>query len=509
MTVRHRLAVMLALLASLLVAVVPVGSAALPTDSSALRAAVDAAEIVETLEAFQAIADANGGTRASGTPGYAASVAYVVAQLEAAGYDPVVQEFEFPFFQLLSPGTLQRVSPDPETYTAEADFFTMMFSGSSDVTAELQPVNDIVIPPGPVESTSTAGCEPGDFAGFEAGNIALIQRGTCTFEIKVANAIEAGASAVILFNEGQVGRTEAFSGTLTNPVDIPVVMASFEVGAELYALTQAGEVVMRVATSTLSETRTTWNVIAELEGTRDDRTVVVGAHLDSVLEGPGIQDNGSGSATILEIAEEMAALGIEPTNTVRFIWFGAEESGLLGSEYYVSQLSKAELKDIAVMLNFDMIASPNYVRFVYDGDGRPTGTRGPAGSGNVEDVFLEFFSASGLPTEPTEFDGRSDYGPFIAAGIPSGGLFTGAEGIKTPEEQAIYGGTAGVPYDPCYHLACDTIDNINIEVLEQMADAAAHATLTFAMTQSAVAGTGQASEKAKGHGLYKGPKIQR
>jgi Zn-dependent M28 family amino/carboxypeptidase len=218
-----------------------------------------------------------------------------------------------------------------------------------------------------------------------------------------------------------------------------------------------------------------------------------------VPEGPGINDNGSGSAMILEIAEEMAELGIEPRNTVRFIWFGAEESGLLGSEYYVSQLSKREQKDIAVMLNFDMVASPNYVRFVYDGDA------GPTGSGNVEDVFLDYFASVGLPVEPTAFDGRSDYGPFIEQGIPAGGLFTGAEEIKTPEEQAIYGGTAGIAYDPCYHQACDTIENINEEVLEQMADAASHAILTFAMTRSAVGGTAQ----GHAYGQFKGPHARR
>ena len=216
--------------------------------------------------------------------------------------------------------------------------------------------------------------------------------------------------------------------------------------------------------------------------------MVVGAHLDSVLEGPGINDNGSGSATILELAIQLAELGIDPVNTVRFAWWGAEESGLLGAQYYVDQLSKRERKDIAVNLNFDMVGSTNYVRFVYDGDA------GPNGSGVVEDVFLDYFASQGLPVEPTDFDGRSDYGPFIDVGIPAGGLFTGAEGVKTPEQEDVYGGTAGISYDPCYHAACDDIDNVDLTVLEQMADAAAHATLTFAMTSSAVQGT------AKGQG---------
>ncbi len=225
---------------------------------------------------------------------------------------------------------------------------------------------------------------------------------------------------------------------------------------------------------------------------------MVGAHLDSVPQGPGIQDNGSGVAAILEIALQMAELGIEPRNRVRFAFWGAEESGLFGSEFYVANLSKRDIKDIALNLNFDMIGSPNFVRFVYDGDGSDTPLEGPNGSPNIEDVFLDYFAEQGLPTEATAFDGRSDYGPFIAVGIPAGGLFTGAEGIKSEEEVAIYGGTAGEQYDPCYHLACDTFDNISLEALDQMGDAAAHAVLTFAMTTSSVNGT----DKGKGKGKW-------
>jgi Zn-dependent M28 family amino/carboxypeptidase len=236
------------------------------------------------------------------------------------------------------------------------------------------------------------------------------------------------------------------------------------------------------------------NVIADSTG-RADRTVVVGAHLDSVLEGPGIQDNGSGSAAILELAKQMAELGVNPTNRVRFAWWGGEEFGLLGSELYVSHLSSRELKDIALNLNFDMIASPNFVRFVYDGDGSATGTSGPNGSGNIEKVFTDYFATQGLAIDPTPFSGRSDYGPFIDRGIPAGGLFTGAEGIKTAQQAAVYGGTAGVAYDHCYHQLCDDITNVNHTALDQMSDAVADATLQFAMTSSSVNGTSRASDQ--------------
>ena len=185
---------------------------------------------------------------------------------------------------------------------------------------------------------------------------------------------------------------------------------------------------------------------------------------NSVGTGPGINDNGSGSAALVEFAHELR--GVYPKNKIRFIWFSAEESGLLGSEHYVANLSPEEKAKIAAMLNFDMIGSPNYVNFVYDGDLSDSPPMGedvfhPAArpfSATIEKIFLDYFKSQRIPNLPTDFDGRSDYGPFIAAGvgIPAGGLFTGAEGVKTAAEAEIYGGTAGQPYDPCYHQACDT-----------------------------------------------------
>ncbi len=329
--------------------------------------------------------------------------------------------------------------------------------------------------------------------------------------MKAQNAAAAGYDAVIIFNEGTEGQEDRITtlfGTLGEPgTTIPVIGTSYAVGEELYDLTLAGRVVVHVETSTLSEIRTTSNLIAETKTGRTDRVVVVGAHLDSVTAGPGINDNGSGSSTILEIAQEMAELGIEPVNQVRFAWWGAEEAGLFGSQFYVDQLSKNEIKDIAVNLNFDMVGSPNYVRFVYDGDASDTDSLGSSGSGAVEDVFLDYFAVVELPAEPTAFDGRSDYDAFISVGIPAGGLFTGAEEIKTAEQAAIYGGTAGVALDPCYHLACDDIDNLNEDALDEMSDAAAHATLTFAMTKSAVEGTDKG--KALGHGKFKGSSLRK
>lgn len=466
--------------------------AAKGVDSSPFRAALNVDNIRFHQQALQAVADANGGTRASGTPGYEDSVEYVVNQLTLAGYQVTVQPFEFPFFQELAPPVMEQTAPDPTLYQADVDFFTMTFSGSGDVTAQAVPADNF-------------GCDPADFANAVfTGQVALILRGECTFAQKAINAQAAGAAAVIVYNDE--ARQDPFRGTLGGlVVDTPVVGTSFAIGQDL----GDADITVRLAVSALSENRTAKNVIAETAGGRDDRVVVVGAHLDSVEEGPGIQDNGSGSAAILEIALELARSGIEPVNKVRFAWWGAEEFGLLGSQYYVDNLSKRDIKNIAVNLNFDMIGSPNFVRFVYDGDGSATATAGPNGSANVERVFLDYFAGQGLPTEPTAFDGRSDYGPFIAVGIPAGGLFTGAEGIKTPEQAAVYGGSAGDQYDPCYHLACDTFDNISLQALDEMSDAAAHAVLTFAMTSSAVNGTAKASKVATEALEFRGDRLQK
>jgi Zn-dependent M28 family amino/carboxypeptidase len=484
-------------------------SSAVRIDTYDLREAVTVEGVRAHQQALQDIADDNGGTRESSTQGYFDSVEYVADMMEAAEYDVVIQEFDYPFFEEQEPAELQQISPVPTDYPYfdATGFATMEYSGSGDVTAAAEGV-DLILPPADAANTSTSGCEPEDFGGFSSGNIAVIQRGSCDFVVKAMNAEAAGAVGAIIFNEGQTGRTDAFLGTLGEPgVTIPVVGAAFDVGVEL----AAGGVVVRMFVNATSENRLTANLIAETPGGRDDRVVVVGAHLDSIPGGPGINDNGSGAAAILEVALQMAKLGIEPRNKVRFAWWGAEESGLLGAEFYVGNLSKREIKNIALNLNFDMVGSPNFVRFVYDGDGSATPASGPNGSGNIEDVFLRYFAEEGLATEPTAFDGRSDYGPFIDAGIPAGGLFTGAEGIKTAEQEAVYGGTAGDQYDPCYHLACDTFDNVSLEAIDQNSDAIAHPVMTFAMTTSAVNGT----DKGKGPGKwgdameYKGSRLRK
>lgn len=215
--------------------------------------------------------------------------------------------------------------------------------------------------------------------------------------------------------------------------------------------------------NSIEENRTTYNVLAETKGGDHNNVIMAGGHTDSVEKGPGINDDGSGVIGILDVA--LALTNFSVTNAVRFAFWSAEEFGLLGSEYYVSQLNQSaeELAKVRAYLNFDMIASPNYYLAIYDGDGSDFNITGPPGSSEIEAVFEDFYTAKGYVPASTAFDGRSDYGPFLENNIAAGGLFTGAEEVKTEEEVAIYGGEAGVAYDPNYHQEGDTIDNINME----------------------------------------------
>ncbi|GAA3241945.1 M28 family metallopeptidase [Pseudonocardia petroleophila] len=440
---------------------------AAPADAAALVDCVTVDDVRAHQRALQDIADANGGNRASGTPGYDASVAYVAEQARAAGLTVTTRDFEFPFFQVES----ESLARGGQDYVAGTDFATMAFSGSGDVSGTAVPV-DLQIPPA---GSSTSGCEPADFDDFPPGAIALLQRGTCPFGVKAANAADAGARGAVIVNSGETPENSAvLQGTLGGPVAIPVVGATSALADEL------AEARVTLATVTVNETRSSTNVLAETTGGTGDRVLMVGAHLDSVPEGPGINDNGSGSAAILAVAQRMAAASTE--RTVRFAWWGSEELGLLGATDYVATLPGPEAERIDAYLNFDMVGSPNAVRFVYDGDdsdaeGAPAG---PDGSAGIEDVFEAFYDGRGLAHEGTDFDGRSDYGPFIEAGIPAGGLFTGAEDVKTPEQAAAYGGEAGAAYDPCYHAACDTYDNVDVDVLDQNTDAIADAVFRLA-----------------------------
>lgn len=472
---------------------------------------ITAEGVFEHAEAFQEIADANEdefypGTRAAGTEGYDDSAEYVAALLRNAGWKVTLDPVKVTF---VLPSTLRQVTP------VMADYETGAFTGSGSGTVEGAVIPVDINLSG--DRASSSGCEAADFAGLDFSgdaDIALIQRGTCNFGDKALNAENAGAEAVIIFNQGDTpdreGLIVANASTLGDGTSIqhgiPVVGASFADGV---ALAQDGSTAF-VEVPPI-QTREDFNVIAELPGRNDDNVVMAGAHLDSVIQGPGINDNGSGSGALLEIALSLSKLN--PENTLRFAWWAAEEQGLVGSEDYVTGLSQTELDRIAAYLNFDMIASPNFIYGVYDADESSFAAPVPVpdGSEALEDLFETYFTWQEIPYEDSEFSGRSDYQAFINNDIPASGLFTGAEVPKTEEQEDIWEGVAGAQYDPCYHLACDSlmpeyddpalaavydelddendlVGNVSLEALGVNSDAIAFAVLTLAYSTEDING---------------------
>ncbi|MGW6773508.1 M28 family metallopeptidase [Streptomyces sp. NPDC055037] len=438
------------------------------------------------LEKFQAIADSANGNRAAGTLGHDASAAYVYSQLKKAGYQVSYDTFDITYIETLAE-KLTVTAPTPRDVAIVAMSYTTS-TKEGGIAADLAPV--------PVDATT--GCEPADYAaGAFTGKIALIQRGGCDFATKQKEAAAAGAVAAVIYNNTE----GALSGTLGGPDagKIPTGGITQTEGQALAAEAAKGPVKVSLDIRQLQEERTTRNVVAETKGGRADRTVMLGAHLDSVTEGPGINDNGSGSAGLLEVALKLAKTHDKPANKVRFAWWSAEELGLLGAEAYVNGLTAAQRENIALYLNFDMIASPNFAQFVYDGDdsdGEGSGA-GPEGSAQLEKGITDFLDSRNVPHEGTDFDGRSDYGPFIDAGIPSGGTFTGAEGIKSEDQAAKYGGEAGVAYDKCYHSACDDLSNVNMKAFGINIGVIADAVGTYAHDLSSVTKPAATAEAAR------------
>ena len=480
---------------------------------------VPTSRIVHHQYRLQEIARANGDTRHTLTDGYEDSLDYVESTLRRAGYSPKRVPFNFPFWEEVAPASITRVSPlpvKPYRYGTEADnnspdvdFITLGYSGTGTLTnTQVVPTNDIGTIPPATAGSSTSGCEPEDYPAAVAGKIALVMRGTCAFVQKAEVAQAQGAAGVIIFNDG-VGAGRQNPTFVLNQVDlhIPAVISSFAMGKELYDAVNAGQDV-RLDFSAFGQLTDRFRdqILAETKGGDSKNVLIVGAHLDGRVEGPGINDDGSGSATQLEVAQQMAALNINTRNKVRFIWFSGEEQGLFGSTFNADNLTKVERSSVIAMLDFDMLASPNYALQIYDGDGSEFGVAGPNGSGTIEKVFQTFFNARGVPTERIAFDGRSDYDEYTTVGIPAGGIATGAEVHKTPAQQEKWGGTVSSgldgQFDPCYHLACDrsgingSHDNINNTALSIMSDAVANAVLTFAQTTSATNGTGKGSPGA-------------
>jgi Zn-dependent M28 family amino/carboxypeptidase len=315
----------------------------------------------------------------------------------------------------------------------------------------------------PLVAVSNFGCEASDYPADLSGNIALISRGSCDFGLKSALAGGAGAVAAVIYNNvaatvsGTLGPPPREEGPYVATVGISLAQGQTYVSQ----LSSGAEVTASLDVLTDIQIVTTNNVLATSKCGDKNNQLALGAHTDSVGAGPGINDDGSGTVGILNVAKALAKYNVK--NAVTFGFWSGEESGLLGSTYFVETLSPEEALKIRAYLNFDMIASPNFVHQIYDGDGSAYGLTGPDGSDDIEEFFEKYFVRAGVPSNATEFNGRSDYGPFLDANIPAGGTTTGADEVKTEEEQKIWGGVAGEILDQNYHQAGDTVANLNVD----------------------------------------------
>jgi hypothetical protein len=447
-----------------------------------LEQCITRAELWAELAQFQRIADDNPGptghgNRDTGTPGYAASVTHVATLMRRAGYTVAIQPYEYRADEL--EGTPQFGSRG-RTYAFESEWFVARLSGAGAVSAPLEP---------PIGSAS--GCATGDFAGFVAGDVALLERGDCSFDVQVENARAARAGAVVLYNSEGGG---AYEARLTEPASIPVVgVTTAAIGAQLLRQYRTGVApLVHVGVRLHRKTGLDYNLIADSPYGDPDRIVAIDAHLDSIY-GAGMLDNASGSTTILDIALNLAKT---PTrNRLRYIWFGGEELGLLGSRYYTRNLTPAELRTFAFDVDVDVTATPNYDILVADPAYASDVKRFPKNvvpqSMRGNRAFAESFKGTGYVSQPARFgnDG-TDSNAFSLAGVPNSGILTNQDCCKHHWETGIWGGYPGnyegtipsfnggcVDYP---HRWCDNLSNNDPALLELISRSVAYVTLTLA-----------------------------
>lgn len=437
----------------------------------AIRAGISVDDIVADLGRLQAIADANGGNRAAGTGGYDASAEFVAGELEAAGYVVKRQPVTISAFTQTAPSVLE--IPGGPTFEDIRDFKAMTFSASGDATA---PVVALGFNPNASPDMVTGlGCSQADWAGVPSGAIVLVQPGPCRRYDVVVLAQDAGAVALVTSYTAWA-RDAVRRPTLGAPADIriPVIGTTHAVGVALAQAAAAGTAV-RVSTATSAREVQSMNVIAESTFGDPASVVMLGGHLDAVIDGQGINDNGSGTMTVLEIARTMAELARSrppdqgPAWKVRVAFWTGEEAGLFGSAAYASSLTAGELAATEAYLNFDMVGSRNGVRVVYE----EAAASKPTDEAAITALFEQALGLEGLAWEAQSIGAASDHYPIQQAGIPIGGLFSGANEVMSVEQAAVFGGTANAPQDACYHLACDTTANLDATWLGQLARAAA------------------------------------
>ncbi|KAI1100238.1 Zn-dependent exopeptidase [Jackrogersella minutella] len=400
-------------------------------------------------------------TRVIGSEGHSATLEYIYSALQDLGGYYTLSKQPFPavmgkiYESRLVIGHEVPESASPMSLTPP--------------TANKEPVY------GHLALVANQGCDTSDYPAKVAGSIAFILRGTCSFGAKSELAGRAGAVAAVVYNHD----SGDLSGTLESPT--PEHVATFGLSGKdadpIVQRLKEGEVVDSIAyiDSEVKQIKTT-NIIAQTIGGDPDNCVMLGGHSDSVSEGPGINDDGSGSLTLLEVATQLTNFSVN--NCVRFAWWAGEEEGLLGSDYYVEVLPQEENLKIRLFMDYDMMGSPNFAYQVYNA----TNAINPVGSEQLRDLYIDWYAKQGLNYTFIPFDGRSDYDAFIRDGIPGGGIATGAEGIKTEEEEVMFGGKAGEWYDPCYHQLCDDIGNVNSTAWLANTKLVAHSVATFAVS---------------------------
>ena len=460
---------------------------------------IQTADLMNHMQNFETIAKNNLSpadghpSRNSGEPGYKASADYVASVMSAAGYNVTIQTYTFNYYAYTGIPSWSETSPVARSFNLTTDWNPGQSLGTASGKT-LQPAGGIIIPsPG----GSASGCGPGDFTSAMAGHIALIQRGSCNFGVKVLNAQAAGAVGVVIFNEGNTpARSGVLAGSLVdaagNPIipTIPVAFTSFAIGADLYNqfngfapyTTPTPPVLSLSIPATVKANAPDYNVIADSTTGNPNHVVVVDAHLDAIY-GEGMLDNASGSATILDIAQELQHVTL--TNKLRFIWFGGEELGELGSHYYVTHLSSSDLSHIGYDLDADVTATPNYVVGTLDPAGPALFTRTSSktfpnrvykASTVAENEGNNYFSSIGLNHEPFSPVG-TDAEQFNMAGVPASGVLTGQDCCKNQQDVNLFGGTTGqfegmgVSPAGCVDnpfLWCDNLTNIDPNVLTFM-----------------------------------------
>lgn len=458
--------------------------------------AIDVSEVLKHLDALQNIATATNGNRAVNTTGFNRTLDYITDYLaENTNFIVSKRFFSRGNFKLLRNPTLVSVTNGivkTHTYStnlALAEFYHVQYSTSVSLS------NNV-----PFVAIPNLGCSEADWNAAQpsvANRVAIVKRGDCTFEEKARLATQFKVAALLIYNDGRASDgTRPISINLGASNRVPALFLSYNLGQTLVTAvndpSRTVNVGLTIATAPLDSVG---NICADTPTGDPTQTILIGSHSDSVTAGPGINDNGSGSAGNLALAAALSRLmqteGYTPyAYRVRFCWWGAEELGLLGSSFHASEAKKStvvgeRIADYLVNINLDMIGSPNFIFGIYDGKTAPTSTPAAAkpGSNKMTALFQDWFTKNSLPFDYTKFDGRSDYGPFLAAGVAAGGLFSGADGAKTTEQRNRYeamlgpglGGTSGIRLDICYHKACDKTTNINKFALEKMVKASAYA----------------------------------